>query len=65
MKLVAYCIGLSDAEIKTIRDIKSEASIRVVSQNGLTSIIARGVYNDLLEVVVAITKFRTFEIHLS
>lgn len=65
MKLVANCIGLSDQEIQTIKSIKSEASIRVSTDHGLTTIIARGMYDDLLEVVMAIVKFRTFEIHLT
>lgn len=65
MKLVAYCIGLTDQELESIRCIKSEASIRIVTANQLTTITARGIYDDLLEIVVAVTKFRTFEIHLS
>ena len=65
MKLVAHCIGLSDQEIQKLKSIKSNAAIRIESSHGLTNITARGIYDDLLEIVSIITEFKTFEIHLA
>lgn len=64
MKLVAHCIGLSDQEIQKLKTIKSNAAIRIESSHGLTNLTARGIYNDLLEIVNVITSFKVFEIHL-
>ena len=64
MKLVALCIGLSDQEIQKLRSIKSNAAIRIATSNGLTNLTARGIYDDLLEIVNIITSFKVFEIHL-
>ena len=65
MRLIVHCLGLSDKEIQTIKSIKSRASIRINTQNQLTTINACGIYDDLLEVIVAVTKFKNFEVHLS
>ena len=64
MKLVAHCIGLSKSELDIINNFKSEASIRIVTQNQLTQIVARGVYDDLIELVSIITGFKIYEIQL-
>lgn len=64
MTLVAHCIGLKEEEVKKLQDIKSRASIRIISQNGLTVVNARGIYDDLMEIVAIITNFHTFEINL-
>lgn len=64
MKLVAHCIGLSDQEIHKLKSIKSNAAIRIATSHGLTNVTARGIYDDLLEIVNVITSFRVFEIHL-
>ena len=63
MKLFAHCIGLSKEELEKL-NIKTTASLRVVTQNGLTQIKATGIYDDLLEIVNIITSFNTFEIRL-
>ena len=65
MRLVAYCIGLSEAEINTIKSIKNNAGVRIRTSNKVTEIKGVGIYDDLLEYVVAITSFSTFEIHLT
>lgn len=65
MKLVAYCIGLTEAEINTIKSIKNNAGVRINTSNKVTEIKGIGIYDDLLEYVVAITNFSTFEIHLT
>lgn len=64
MKLVAHCLGLSKSELDRICNFKSEASVRIVTQNQLTQIVARGVYDDLIALVSIITEFKTFEIQL-
>lgn len=64
MKLFAHCIGLTDQELEKL-NIKTQASLRVTTQNGLTQIKAVGIYDDLLEIVNIITSFNTFEIHLN
>ena len=65
MKLVAYCIGLSETEIESIKRIKNDAGITVKTANGMTTIKAIGIYDDLLEVLVTVTQFKTFEVHLN
>lgn len=65
MKLLAYCIGLTEEEIESLKKVKNEAGISITTQNQLTTIKARGIYDDLLELVVEITKFKTFEVHLN
>ena len=64
VKLVAYCIGLTDQEIETLKSIKNTAGVRITSSNHVTTVKGFGIYDDLLEYVVAITKFKTFEVHL-
>ena len=64
MRLIAYCIGLSNDELKKL-EIKTQASLRVSTQNGMTTIKACGIYDDLIEIVAIITSFRTFEVHLT
>ena len=64
MKLVAYCIGLTDQEIESLKSIKNTAGVRITSSNHVTTVKGFGIYDDLLEYVVAITKFKTFEVHL-
>lgn len=64
MRLIAYCIGLSNDELKKL-DIKTDASLRVSTQNGMTTVKAVGIYDDLLEIVAIITTFHTFEVHLT
>lgn len=63
MKLYAHCIGLTDQELEKL-NIKSRASVRISTQNGLTQIKAIGIYDDLIELVAIITSFHTFEVHL-
>lgn len=63
MKLFAHCIGLSKEDLEKL-NIKTTASLRLVTQNGLTQIKATGIYDDLLEIVSIITSFNTFEIRL-
>ena len=63
MKLVAHCIGLTEQELNQL-NIKTRASVRIITQNGLTVINARGIYDDLLELVNIITSFKTFEVNL-
>lgn len=65
MRLVAHCLGLSETEIQAIKDIKNDAGIRVITQNQLTTVKAVGVYADLLEVIVVLTQFKNFEVHLT
>lgn len=64
MKLVAHCLGLSKTELDKISNFKSDASVRIVTQNQLTQIVARGIYDDLIQLVSIITEFKTFEIQL-
>ena len=65
MRLVAYCIGLTDQEIERIKSIKNDAGVRISTSNGVTTVKGVGMYDDLLEYVVAITSFKTFEVHLT
>lgn len=64
MTLVAHCIGLTDQELNNLNNFKTRASVRIITQNGLTVINARGIYDDLLELVNIITSFKTFEVNL-
>lgn len=64
MKLVAHCLGLSKSELDRINNFKSDASVRIVTQNQLTQIVARGVYDDLIALVSIITEFKIYEIQL-
>lgn len=64
MKLVAHCLGLSKSELDRLSNFKSEASVRIVTQNQLTQIVARGVYDDLIALVAIITEFKIYEIQL-
>lgn len=64
MKLVAHCIGLTDHEIDSIKKLETRASVRIITQNGLTVINAKGIYDDLIQLVSIITTFRTFEVNL-
>lgn len=65
MRLIVHCLGLTKAELQSIENIDTTASIRIVTQNQLTTINACGVYDDLVEIIVAVTKFKNFEAHLS
>lgn len=64
MRLIAHCLGLSDTEIQSIQSIKSNASIRILTDHQLTTINACGIYDDLIEVLIAIVGFKNFEVHL-
>ena len=64
MKLVAHCLGLSKSELDRINNFKSDASVRIVTQNQLTQIVARGVYDDLIALVSISTEFKIYEIQL-
>lgn len=63
MKLIANCIGLTDQELEKL-NIKTDASLRVITRNGLTQVKAVGIYDDLIEILTIITTFHTFEVHL-
>ena len=41
MTLVAHCIGLTDQEIESIKNIETRAGVRIITQNGLTVIKAK------------------------
>lgn len=64
MTLVAHCIGLTEKEIDSIKNIETRAGVRIITQNGLTIIKAKGIYDDLIQLVSIITTFRTFEVNL-
>lgn len=63
MRLIANCIGLTDQELEKL-NIKTDASLRVITRNGLTQVKAVGIYDDLIEILTIITTFHTFEVHL-
>lgn len=63
MRLIANCIGLTDQELEKL-NIKTDASLRVTTRNGLTQVKAVGIYDDLIEILTIITTFHTFEVHL-
>ena len=64
MTLVAHCIGLTDNELNNLNNFKTRASVRIITQNGLTVIKAKGIYDDLVQLVSIITTFKTFEVNL-
>ena len=63
MRLFVHCIGLTNQELEKL-NIKTQASLRVNTQNGLTQIKAVGMCDDLIAIVAIITTFKTFEVHL-
>ena len=64
MTLVAHCIGLTDHELNNLNNFKTRASVRIITQNGLTVIKAKGIYDDLVQLVSVIKTFKTFEVNL-
>lgn len=64
MTLIAHCIGLTEKEVESIKKVNNRASVRIISQNGLTVVKAKGIYDDLIEIVALITTFRTFEVNI-
>lgn len=51
-------------EIQSVKSIKSCASIRITSHEGVTVINACGIYDDLIEIIDVITRFKNFEARL-
>lgn len=65
MKLLAYCIGISKEEIESLGNVKIDGNVNITTENQLTTIKAKGSYDELLQLVVEITKFKIFEVHLN
>lgn len=64
MQLVAHLIGLTDEEVRSLRRIDTDARVNVKSQNGLTTLTAFGIYDDIISLLAVITKYKNFEVHM-
>ena len=66
MKITVFCRDLSRDDIKYLESIKAgSARIRVTTDGGLTTLVANGIYDDLVKIIVAVSILKNFEVHLS
>jgi len=65
MRVVVHCKDLGADDIKYLKTIKAgDARIKVTTDGGLTTLIANGIYDDLVNVIVQVTCVKNFEVHL-
>lgn len=67
MRIVVHCKDLGVDDINYLKGLAKEyptARIRVTTDGGLTTLIATGIYDELVKVIVAITIVKNFEIHI-
>lgn len=65
MRVVVHCKDLGADDIKYLKTIKAgSARIKVTTDGGLTTLIANGIYDDLVNIIVQVTCVKNFEVHL-
>jgi len=65
MRVVVHCKDLGADDIKYLKTIRAgDARIKVTTDGGLTTLIANGIYDDLVNVIVQVTCVKNFEVHL-
>lgn len=66
MRVTVFCRDLSRDDLTYIKTIKSgSARIRVTTDGSLTTIVASGTYDELVQIIIAVTVLKNFEVHLS
>lgn len=65
MKLIAYCIGLSQDEIDKLKAIRIDGRLNVYTYNKVTTVHAAGQYDEMVSILAVVTSFKVFEAHLS
>ena len=65
MKLIAYCIGLSEDEIKKLKDVKIDGRFSIYTYNQVTTVHAAGRYDEMVQILAIVTSFKIFEAHLA
>jgi len=65
MRIVVHCRDLSEDDIKYLKTIKfGSVRIKVTTDGSLTTLTATGIYDELVNVIVAVTCVKNFEVHL-
>lgn len=67
LRVVVHCKDLGVDDIKYLEGLVKEypsARVRVTTDGGLTTLIATGIYDELVKVIVAVTIVKNFEAHL-
>ena len=65
MRITVFCRDLSKDDITYLKSIKAgSARIRVTTDGGLTTLVANGIYDDLVQIIVAVSILKNFEVHL-
>lgn len=65
MRVVVHCKDLGADDIKYLKSIRAgSARIKVTTDGGLTTLIANGIYDDLVNIIVQVTCVKNFEVHL-
>ena len=66
MRITVFCKDLSRDDLTYIKTIKSgSARIRVTTDGSLTTLVATGTYDELVQIIIAVTVLKNFEVHLS
>lgn len=65
MKLIAYCIGLSQDEIDKLKAIRIDGRLNVYTYNQVTTVHAAGRYDEMVSILAVVTSFKVFEAHLT
>ena len=66
VRIVVHCKDLSKDDITYLKTLKiGTARIRVTTDGSLTTLIANGIYDDIVQIIVAVSILKNFEVHLS
>lgn len=65
MRVVVHCKDLDEDDIKYLKTIKAgRARIKVNVDGKYVQLVAEGIYDDLVNVIVQVTCVKNFEVHL-
>lgn len=65
MRIVVHCKDLGPDDIKYLRALNfPNVRIKVTTDGGLTTLVATGIYDDLVKIIIAVTVVKNFEIHI-
>lgn len=65
LRIVVHCKDLGPDDLTYLKGLKfPNVRIKVTTDGGLTTLVATGIYDDLVKVIVAITIVKNFEIHI-
>lgn len=65
MRIVVHCKDLGPDDLTYLRNLKfPNVRIKVTTDGGLTTLVATGIYDDLVKVIIAVTVVKNFEIHI-